>query len=44
MPSINKARPAGFEQKPDVGCVAPQNSLGSEKVFMHTHRNETLVP
>lgn len=44
MPCINKARPAGFEQKPRCGLCCPANSLGSEKGVMHTHRNETLAP
>lgn len=37
MPWINKARPAGFEQKPDVGCVAPQTLLDLKRLLcIHT--------
>lgn len=36
MSCINKARPAGFEQNPNVGCVALRKLLNLQRV-LDTH-------
>lgn len=41
MPCINGARPAGFQQKPDVGCVAPQTLLDLKSCYAYTQKWDT---